>query len=336
VGCRPPVPLRADTGPPVIETAGDGRVPTRASPRSCPAPHSHGTPHRPPHLRPGLVLEKQTAPIGVLLVIFEARPDALPQIAALALRSGNGLLLKGGKEAARSNAALHRVIVDAIGAGLGPDLIALVTSRDEISDLLKLHDVIDLVIPRGSNELVSHIQVRQSRRQGGGGGGAGAGGRLPARGGGWWGASAAATPCGWRDSKSSLSKGSGESTGAQAAVAGSDCVWYPVCPLPPAMAAPAACLSSLHLRTPGQHQDPGAGPRRRHLPYLRASQGRHGQGHQDCGRRKGGLPCSVQCSGEGGLVQRGKAVVAAALAACTEVVTVWGPLEWAQLPCGGI
>lgn len=107
----------------------------------------------------GLVLEKQTAPIGVLLVIFEARPDALPQIAALALRSGNGLLLKGGKEAARSNAALHRVIVDAIGAPLGGDLIGLVTSRDEIADLLGLHDVIDLVIPRGSNELVSHIQA---------------------------------------------------------------------------------------------------------------------------------------------------------------------------------
>eukprot|EP00878_Enallax_costatus_P005505 GHUV01005777.1.p1 GENE.GHUV01005777.1~~GHUV01005777.1.p1 ORF type:complete len:429 (+),score=87.70 GHUV01005777.1:180-1466(+) len=106
----------------------------------------------------GLVLEKQTAPIGVLLIIFEARPDALPQIAALALRSGNGLLLKGGKEASRSNAILHKTITDAIGSNLGPDLIHLITSRDEISDLLKLDDVIDLVIPRGGNALVSHIQ----------------------------------------------------------------------------------------------------------------------------------------------------------------------------------
>jgi hypothetical protein len=64
----------------------------------------------------------------VLLIIFEARPDALPQIAALALRSGNGLLLKGGKEAARSNAVLHKTIVDAIGP-LGQDLIHLITSR---------------------------------------------------------------------------------------------------------------------------------------------------------------------------------------------------------------
>eukprot|EP00891_Asterochloris_glomerata_P004462 jgi/Astpho2/4462/Aster-00071 len=109
----------------------------------------------------GLVLEKVTAPIGVLLIIFEARPDALPQIAALAIRSGNGLLLKGGKEAARSNACLHRIITDTIAAEqpeVGRDLISLITTREGVDELLKLDDVIDLVIPRGSNALVSHIQ----------------------------------------------------------------------------------------------------------------------------------------------------------------------------------
>jgi delta-1-pyrroline-5-carboxylate synthetase len=112
-------------------------------------------------LADGLVLDKVTSPIGVLLIIFEARPDALPQIAALAIRSGNGLLLKGGKEAAHSNAALHGLIVDAVAEvapAVGRDLIGLVTTRDDIDVLLKLHDVIDLVIPRGSNQLVSYIQ----------------------------------------------------------------------------------------------------------------------------------------------------------------------------------
>lgn len=112
-------------------------------------------------LADGLVLDKVTSPIGVLLIIFEARPDALPQIAALAIRSGNGLLLKGGKEASRSNAILHKTIVDAlseVAPSVGQDLIGLVTSRDEIDALLKLNDVIDLVIPRGSNQLVSYIQ----------------------------------------------------------------------------------------------------------------------------------------------------------------------------------
>mmetsp|Transcript_6823 Transcript_6823/g.19678 ORF Transcript_6823/g.19678 Transcript_6823/m.19678 type:complete len:819 (+) Transcript_6823:202-2658(+) len=109
----------------------------------------------------GLVLEKVSSPIGVVLIIFEARPDALPQIASLAIRSGNGLLLKGGKEATRSNEILHRIIVEAIedvAPEVGRDLISLVTSREGVADLLSHNDVIDLVIPRGSNSLVSHIQ----------------------------------------------------------------------------------------------------------------------------------------------------------------------------------
>ncbi|CAL5210960.1 unnamed protein product [Lathyrus oleraceus] len=109
-----------------------------------------------------LVLEKISCSLGVLLIIFESRPDALVQIAALAIRSGNGLLLKGGKEARRSNAILHKIITSAMPDTVGSKLIGLVTSRDEIPDLLKLDDVIDLVVPRGSNKLVS--QIKESTR----------------------------------------------------------------------------------------------------------------------------------------------------------------------------
>ncbi|KAL9231388.1 hypothetical protein vseg_006623 [Gypsophila vaccaria] len=106
----------------------------------------------------GLILEKTSCPLGVLLIVFESRPDALVQIASLAVRSGNGLLLKGGKEAKRSNAILHKVITSALPENVGEKLIGLVTTRDEIPDLLKLDNVIDLVIPRGSNKLVSQIK----------------------------------------------------------------------------------------------------------------------------------------------------------------------------------
>ncbi|XP_075507887.1 delta-1-pyrroline-5-carboxylate synthase-like [Primulina tabacum] len=109
-------------------------------------------------LADGLVLDKTTSPLGVLLIIFESRPDALVQIASLAIRSGNGLLLKGGKEARRSNAILHKVITAAIPDTVGEKLIGLVTSKEDIPDLLKLDGVIDLVIPRGSNRLVSQIK----------------------------------------------------------------------------------------------------------------------------------------------------------------------------------
>ena len=105
----------------------------------------------------GLELVQHTVPLGVLLVIFEARPDALPQIASLALRAGNGLILKGGKEARVSCRALHEVIREAV-VPLPPEVVGLVENSASVTDLLALDDVIELVISRGSNEMVRHIQ----------------------------------------------------------------------------------------------------------------------------------------------------------------------------------
>ena len=111
---------------------------------------------------PELKLERVTAPLGVLLVIFESRPDSLPQIAALSLRSGNGLILKGGREAKRSNHCLHAIITETVErvteGRVSRDVISLVTTRAEISQLLALDDLIDLVVPRGGNALVRHVQ----------------------------------------------------------------------------------------------------------------------------------------------------------------------------------
>ncbi|CAM43138.1 pyrroline-5-carboxylate synthetase-like protein [Leishmania braziliensis MHOM/BR/75/M2904] len=109
-----------------------------------------------------LLLLKQTAPIGVILVVFESRPDSLPQIASLALFSGNGLLLKGGREGEHSNAVLHDVIVSAVESstqGRVPrGVIGLVTCRADVYSLLQLDAHIDLVVPRGSNAMVQSIQ----------------------------------------------------------------------------------------------------------------------------------------------------------------------------------
>ncbi|GAX17212.1 delta-1-pyrroline-5-carboxylate synthetase [Fistulifera solaris] len=114
-------------------------------------------------LADNLELSLVTVPIGVLMIIFESRPDSMPQITALAIASGNGLLLKGGKEALYSNQAIHEVLGDAIEKGSGGkikrDIIALITSRGQVADMLALDEVIDLVIPRGSNALVSYIKA---------------------------------------------------------------------------------------------------------------------------------------------------------------------------------
>jgi len=105
-----------------------------------------------------LILKKVTCPIGVIGVIFESRPDALVQIAALCLKSGNCAILKGGSEAANTNRALFDVIYAAgTGAGVPEGFLTLVESRSEIDELLTCDDSIDLLIPRGSNAFVQYI-----------------------------------------------------------------------------------------------------------------------------------------------------------------------------------
>jgi glutamate-5-semialdehyde dehydrogenase len=110
-------------------------------------------------LEPGLVLERVASPLGVLLIIFESRPDAVIQIGSLALRSGNAVLLKGGSEATHSNRALVACLRDAlVRAALPADAVAGVEGREAVAKLLNQDDCIDLVIPRGSGSLVRHIQ----------------------------------------------------------------------------------------------------------------------------------------------------------------------------------
>ncbi len=106
----------------------------------------------------GLVLTKTTCPIGVIGVIFESRPDALVQIAALCMKSGNCAVLKGGSEAKNTNRVLFETIYEAaVGAGLPEGFAVLIEDRAEIGELLKCHDYVDLLIPRGSNEFVQYI-----------------------------------------------------------------------------------------------------------------------------------------------------------------------------------
>ncbi|MFO8115212.1 MAG: glutamate-5-semialdehyde dehydrogenase [Halorubrum sp.] len=105
----------------------------------------------------GLELYRVSVPIGVVATVFESRPDALVQIAALALKSGNAVILKGGSEASESNRVLHRVIREAT-ADLPEGWAGLVEAHEEVDRLLELDDKVDLVMPRGSSEFVSYIQ----------------------------------------------------------------------------------------------------------------------------------------------------------------------------------
>lgn len=109
-------------------------------------------------LSPGLELYRVACPIGVIGVIFESRPDALVQISSLCLKSGNAVLLKGGREALRTNIVLTRIIREATEkSGIPAGWCDLLQSREDVSEMLGLHKLIDLIIPRGSNAFVEYI-----------------------------------------------------------------------------------------------------------------------------------------------------------------------------------
>lgn len=106
----------------------------------------------------GLELYKVSCPIGVIGVVFESRPDALVQISTLCLKSSNAVMLKGGSEAANTNTALAQIINQAaVDAGLPDGWMQLLQSREDVAEMLKCDDFIDLIIPRGSNEFVKYI-----------------------------------------------------------------------------------------------------------------------------------------------------------------------------------
>jgi glutamate-5-semialdehyde dehydrogenase len=109
----------------------------------------------------GLELYKVSVPIGVIGTVFESRPDALVQIAALSLKSGNAVILKGGSEAAETNRVLYDIVDEA--AAEAPDgWVQLVEAREDVDRMLGMDDVIDLLMPRGSSEFVSYIEDNTS------------------------------------------------------------------------------------------------------------------------------------------------------------------------------
>lgn len=108
----------------------------------------------------GLVLKKVTCPIGVIGIIFEARPDVLIQITSLAVKSGNAIILKGGKESSNTNEAFFKMVLTALNEteNFPVEAVNLVKTHEDIKELLKMDKYIDLIIPRGSNKLVNFIK----------------------------------------------------------------------------------------------------------------------------------------------------------------------------------
>ena len=108
----------------------------------------------------GLILNKVSCPIGVLGIIFEARPDVISQISALAIKSSNAVILKGGKESKNTNKTILEIINSALATvdGFPDGLLNQVYTRDDVGEMLKADKYIDLIIPRGGNSLVKYIK----------------------------------------------------------------------------------------------------------------------------------------------------------------------------------
>jgi glutamate-5-semialdehyde dehydrogenase len=106
-----------------------------------------------------LVLYKETCPLGVVGVVFESRPEVVIQISSLALKSGNAVCLKGGAEAAESNATLVSIWRDSLSAfpDIPADSVVLIHTREDVAQILTLHEDIDLIVPRGSDSFVRYV-----------------------------------------------------------------------------------------------------------------------------------------------------------------------------------
>src|SRR5215475_12270283 len=107
----------------------------------------------------GLILYKESCPLGVVAVVFESRPDVVPQVSALAFKSGNAVLLKGGSEAARTNEVLVELWHEALRefAGVPEAAVTLLQSRADVMELLNLKREVDLIVPRGGKDFVEYI-----------------------------------------------------------------------------------------------------------------------------------------------------------------------------------
>jgi glutamate-5-semialdehyde dehydrogenase len=107
----------------------------------------------------GLILQRVACPLGLLGVVFEARPDALLQITSLAWKSGNAVALKGGREAAESNRALTAVAQQVLSKhGIDPRAMVLLEDRSEVDALLGMHDLVEMIIARGSSQFIRYVR----------------------------------------------------------------------------------------------------------------------------------------------------------------------------------